>query len=65
MGLLASNFFLLGILFLFLDILGENVERILPEVRDRPRFIVSERLGVSEAAPRNDFKNLPAGIKVP
>ena len=65
MGLLASNFFLLGILFLFLNILGENVERILPEVRDRPRFIVSESLGVSEAAPRNDFKNLPAGIKVP
>lgn len=62
---LAIFSFLFGILFLFLGILGEYVGRILLEVRDRPRFIVSERLGVSEAAPRNDFKNLPAGIKVP
>lgn len=62
---LAIISFLFGILFLFLDILGEYVGRIPLEVRDRPRFIVRERLGVSEAAPRNDFKNLPARIKVP
>lgn len=57
--------FLFGILFLFLGILGEYVGRILLEVRDRPRFIVSERLGINEAAPRNDFKSMSGGIKVP
>jgi len=62
---LAIISFLFGILFLFLGILGEYVGRILLEVRDRPRFIVSERLGVSKTIPRNDFKNLPAGTKIP
>lgn len=36
--------FLFATLFLFLAILAEYVGRILVEVRDRPRFIVSERL---------------------
>jgi len=36
--------FLFGILFLFLAVLAEYVGRILIEVRERPRFIVSEKL---------------------
>jgi dolichol-phosphate mannosyltransferase len=36
--------FLFGMLFLFLAVLGEYVGRILIEVRERPRFIVSEML---------------------
>jgi dolichol-phosphate mannosyltransferase len=40
--------FLFGMLFLFLAVLGEYVGRILIEVRERPRFIVSEML---EGAP--------------
>ena len=36
--------FLFGMLFLFLAVLGEYVGRILIEVRERPRFIVSEKL---------------------
>jgi dolichol-phosphate mannosyltransferase len=43
--------FLFGVLFVFLAILAEYVGRILEEVRDRPRFIVSERLGVIRATP--------------
>jgi len=62
---LAIISFLFGILFLFLGILGEYVGRILLEVRDRPRFIVSERLGVNEDFPRNDFKNRSSGIRIP
>ncbi len=54
---LAIISFLFGILFLFLGILGEYIGRILLEVRDRPRFIVSDRLGISEQLPRNDRKN--------
>jgi glycosyltransferase involved in cell wall biosynthesis len=39
--------FLFGVLFIFLAILAEYVGRILEEIRNRPRFIVSERLGGS------------------
>ncbi|HTS20180.1 MAG TPA: glycosyltransferase family 2 protein [Casimicrobiaceae bacterium] len=42
--------FLFGMLFLFLAVLGEYVGRILMEVRERPRFIVSETLDVPSAA---------------
>ena len=41
---LAIISFQFGVLFLFLAILAEYVGRILDEVRERPRFIVSERL---------------------
>lgn len=37
--------FLFGVLFVFLAILAEYIGRILEEVRDRPRFLVSEKLG--------------------
>ncbi|HHH42642.1 MAG TPA: glycosyltransferase [Gammaproteobacteria bacterium] len=62
---LAIISFLFGILFLFLGILGEYVGRILLEVRDRPRFIVSERLGISDVLPRNDMKNRSPGPRLP
>jgi dolichol-phosphate mannosyltransferase len=42
--------FLFGVLFLFLAVLAEYVGRILEEVRERPRFIISERLSTAEAA---------------
>jgi dolichol-phosphate mannosyltransferase len=39
---------LFGILFILLGILGEYIARILEEVRSRPRFIVSERIGFED-----------------
>ena len=37
--------FLFGILFIYLGLLGEYVGRIVVEVRRRPRYLVSERVG--------------------
>lgn len=42
--------FLFGILFILLGLLGEYIGRILIEVRRRPRFLVSERIGINHAA---------------
>jgi polyisoprenyl-phosphate glycosyltransferase len=42
--------FLFCILFLFLAILAEYLGRILEEVRDRPRFIISERTDLAPDA---------------
>jgi dolichol-phosphate mannosyltransferase len=39
---------LFGILFVLLGIVGEYIGRILVEVRRRPRFLVSDELGVQE-----------------
>ncbi len=39
--------FLFGVLFMLLGVLGEYIGRILIEVRGRPRFLVSEDLGLS------------------
>jgi glycosyltransferase involved in cell wall biosynthesis len=36
---------LFGVLFILLGIIGEYIGRVLEEVRDRPRFIISERTG--------------------
>ena len=38
--------FLLGILFILLGLLGEYIGRILLEVKRRPRFLVSDKVGV-------------------
>ena len=61
---LAIISFMFGLLFLFLGLLGEYIGRILLEVRDRPRFIVSERVGVGDTTPRNDTKNIRANIRL-
>lgn len=49
---LAIISFLFGVLFVFLAILAEYLGRILEEVRGRPRFLVSERLGAAAPAMR-------------
>jgi len=41
--------FLFCVLFFVLGVLGEYVGRVLVEVRERPRFLISETLGVGEA----------------
>ena len=38
--------FLFGVLFILLGILGEYVGRVLVEVRQRPRYLVSEQAGI-------------------
>lgn len=43
---LALTSFLFGVLFIYLAILGEYIGTVVVEVRRRPRFIVSERLGL-------------------
>jgi len=40
--------FLFGVLFIFLGLLGEYLGRVLLEVRQRPRFLISERLGTGD-----------------
>lgn len=42
--------FLFGILFIFLGLVGEYVGRILIQVRDRPLFIVADRVGTKVPA---------------
>lgn len=38
--------FLFGILFILLGVIGEYIGRILMEVRRRPRFLISEQVGI-------------------
>ena len=45
---------LFGVLFILLGILGEYLARVLQEVRSRPRFIVSEGIGLSGRGPVGD-----------
>ena len=40
--------FLFGILFILLGVLGEYIGRILIESRNRPRFLISECLGIAK-----------------
>jgi dolichol-phosphate mannosyltransferase len=44
--------FLFGVLFILLGLVGEYVGRILEQVRRRPLFIVSDRVGMSSGANR-------------
>jgi len=47
--------FMFGILFILLGVIGEYIGRVLIEVKSRPRFLVSEMLGITY---KNDVKNL-------
>jgi len=40
--------FLFGILFILLGLFGEYIGRILVEVRRRPRFLISEQVGIND-----------------
>jgi polyisoprenyl-phosphate glycosyltransferase len=53
--------FLFGVLFIFLAILAEYVGRILIEVRDRPRFIVSDRLDAAPSADESSLRTVAKG----
>jgi dolichol-phosphate mannosyltransferase len=48
--------FLFGVLFILLGIVGEYIGRILVEVRQRPRYLVAEQVGVENFA-RDREKN--------
>jgi len=41
-----------GILFILLGIIGEYIGRILIEVRDRPRYLISEKIGTKQPVER-------------
>ena len=53
-SILSILSFLFGMLFIFLGIIGEYIGRILVEVKQRPRFLVRERLGTEPAVSRTD-----------
>jgi hypothetical protein len=51
--------FMFGVLFILLGVLGEYLGRVLVEVRNRPRFLVSEFIGIDNRSlnhpvPRTD-----------
>lgn len=43
---IAINSFLFGMLFMYLGLIAEYIGRILVEVRHRPRYLISEKIGV-------------------
>lgn len=45
--IISATSFMFGILFIMLGIIGEYVGRILIEVRNRPRFILHETIGIT------------------
>lgn len=51
--LIVVTTFLFGVLFIILGIIGEYIGRILIETRGRPRFIISESIGIK----RSDFND--------
>ena len=55
-SILSILSFLFGMLFIFLGIIGEYIGRILSEVKQRPRFLVRERLGTPPEAWRTDLE---------
>jgi len=61
---------LFGVMFILIGVLGEYIGRILIEVRGRPKFIISEAIGVEQAAPHdvvaangNDNASAPGNIE--
>jgi len=44
-SVITSMFFLFGLLFFILGVMGEYLARIYDEVKQRPVFIVKERIG--------------------
>jgi hypothetical protein len=51
---------LFGVLFILVGLLGEYVARILMQVRQRPRFIVSDAVGFAAAVPT--LRQLPGRV---
>jgi dolichol-phosphate mannosyltransferase len=49
-SLLSVISFLFGILFILIGIIGEYIGRVVVEVKQRPRFLVHERIGTTRAA---------------
>jgi len=49
--IVALEGLLSGVLFILIGILGEYVARVLEQVRQRPRFIVSDTAGIPSARP--------------
>lgn len=47
--LIVVTTFLFGVLFIILGIIGEYIGRILIETRGRPRFIISESIGINNS----------------
>jgi len=45
--IISATSFMFGILFIMLGIIGEYIGRILLEVRNRPRFILHETIGMT------------------
>jgi dolichol-phosphate mannosyltransferase len=41
--------FMFGILFILIGLIGEYIGRVLIEVKSRPRFLVSEMLGLNDS----------------
>jgi polyisoprenyl-phosphate glycosyltransferase len=53
---LAATFFIGGVQLIFLGIIGEYLSRIYDEVKDRPYFIIGEKIGFSDT---EDHDNPP------
>jgi dolichol-phosphate mannosyltransferase len=47
---------LFGVLFILVGLLGEYIGRILIEVRRRPRFLISDQVGIDNPVPDSNFR---------